>query len=197
MLARAALVVEANDILGDARRVVDDEADAQNEFARMSFDLCDDTARLRPASRLIVDVRIRAPDMVRRTTNRTYQEVSSTLLQNTLPGQPDRILDPFGFEILVDRGICEARVGAAINAGHLALVARHDRLQHALPAIGAMDIARTQRAPLQIAELIEDEQRMIARAIIVTVPDAVFLLAMRRADALIHVEQVPRGGRRA
>ena len=34
----------------------------------------------------------------------------------------------------------------------------------AVPAVGAVDIATTQRTVLQIAELVEDEQRMIAGA---------------------------------
>ena len=58
-----------------------------------------------------------------------------------------------------------------------------------MSAIGAMDNAGTQGAALQIAELIEYEKRMIAGAVVVTVPDAVLLLAVRRTDAEIHVEQ--------
>jgi hypothetical protein len=44
----------------------------------------------------------------------------------------------------------------------LAAITRHDRLQHIFPAIGAVDIAGAQGASFQIAELVEDEQRMIA-----------------------------------
>jgi hypothetical protein len=51
---------------------------------------------------------------------------------------PDRILDALSFEVLVDLGIGETRVGAEIDARDLALIARHDRLQHALPLIGAL-----------------------------------------------------------
>jgi hypothetical protein len=51
-----------------------------------------------------------------------------------------------------------------------------------------MHVSRTQSAALQITELIEHEQRMIAGAGVVPVPDAVLLLAMRRTHARIHVE---------
>jgi hypothetical protein len=51
-----------------------------------------------------------------------------------------------------------------------------------------MDIAGAQRALLQIAELVEDEQRVITSAFVVAVPDAHSLFAVRRADARIHVE---------
>jgi hypothetical protein len=54
-------------------------------------------------------------------------------------------------------GICEAGVGAKIKARDLALIPRHDGLRHALPSIGAMDVPGTQRASLQIAELVEQE----------------------------------------
>ena len=48
------------------------------------------------------------------------------------------------------------------GANVLAAITRHDRLQHIFPAIGAVDIAGAQGASFQIAELVEDEQRMIA-----------------------------------
>src|SRR5215472_12224842 len=43
----------------------------------------------------------------------------------------------------------------------LASIALHDRVEHILPAVGAVDIAGTQRAAFQITELIEHEQRVI------------------------------------
>src|SRR5262249_25487788 len=78
-----------------------------------------------------------------------------------------------------------------------ALIARHDRLEHVVPAVGAVDIAGTQRAAFQITELIEHEQRVIAGAGVVAVPDAILLLAVGRAHARVHVEHDARGGLRA
>src|SRR5262245_31305295 len=54
--------------------------------------------------------------------------------------------------------------------------------------VGAMHVARTEGASFQIAELVEHEQRMIAGAGVMAVPEAHLLLAMSRADARIHVE---------
>ena len=51
-----------------------------------------------------------------------------------------------------------------------------------------MDVARAQRAPFEVTELVEQEQRMIAGAGVMAVPDAHFLLAVSGADARIHVE---------
>jgi hypothetical protein len=42
-----------------------------------------------------------------------------------------------------------------------AQAAVHDGLEHTLPAIRAVHIAGMQRAAFQVAELVEDEQRMI------------------------------------
>jgi hypothetical protein len=51
-----------------------------------------------------------------------------------------------------------------------------------------VNIAGTQRATFQIAELVEHKKRVIAGAFVMAVPDALLLLAMGRADARIHVE---------
>ena len=90
--------------------------------------------------------------------------MADPLLQDAVRRQTNRVFDPLGFEILVDLGIGEAGVGAKINARDLAPIPRHDRLKHAVPSIGAVDVARTKRASFQIAELVEHEERMIARA---------------------------------
>ena len=64
-----------------------------------------------------------------------------------------------------------------------ALVARNDRLEHTIPAIGTVHVAGTQSAAFQITELVEYEQRVIAGTGIMAVPDAHLLLAVRRAYA--------------
>jgi hypothetical protein len=46
---------------------------------------------------------------------------------------------------------------------------RNDRLEHTIPAVGAMHVAGTQDAALQIAELIEYEQRVVAGALVMAV----------------------------
>ena len=51
-----------------------------------------------------------------------------------------------------------------------------------------MDVTRAQHAPLQIAELVEHEQWMVAGAGEVAVVGGAFLFAMGRADARIHIE---------
>jgi Sulfite exporter TauE/SafE len=59
-----------------------------------------------------------------------------------------------------------------VDAQDLALIAQDDRFEHALPAVGAVNVAGTQDAALQVAELVEHEQRVVAGALVMTVPDA-------------------------
>jgi len=49
-------------------------------------------------------------------------------------------------------------------------------------------VARAQGAPLQIAELVEHEQRMITGAAEMPIVGAAFLCAVSRALARIHIE---------
>src|SRR3954462_4084792 len=71
---------------------------------------------------------------------------------------------------------------------HDAPITSNHRLQHCTPTIGTMDVARSQRTPLDIAELVEYEQRVIAGAGEMPVIRATFLFAIGRAFARIHVE---------
>src|SRR3984893_15296619 len=166
----------------------DDEADARRKFVWMPFYLGDHPARSRPASYLVGEACVGPAHVIRRAANGAFEQICDPFLQDAVGGQTDRIFDPLRLQILVNLGICEAGVGAKIKARDLALITRNDRLQHALPTIGAMNVPGTQRALLQIAELVEHKQRMITGAGIVPIPDAHLLLAMGRADARIHIE---------
>ena len=111
------------------------------------------------------------------------EQISDPPLQDGVFRQTNGVFDPFGFEELVDLWVCEAGIGPKIDARDLASVTRHDRVEHFLPAVCAVDVAGTQGTAFQIAELIEHEQRVVAGALVMAVPDAHLLLAMRRADA--------------
>jgi len=60
---------------------------------------------------------------------------------------------------------------------------RHDRGEHVLPAVGAVDMAGTKLTAFEITELVEQEQRVVAGAGEVAVVRGAFLLAVGRADA--------------
>jgi hypothetical protein len=154
----------------------------------MPFDLGNDPARRRPASGLIGEICIGTPHFIRRPPNRARQKMADPLLQDAVHRQSDCVLDPLSFEELVNAWIAEARISPEIDARDLSLVAFDNRNEHTLPTIGAVDVAGTKRAALQIAKLIEQKQRMVTGAAIVAVPDAHLLLAMGRAHARIHIE---------
>jgi hypothetical protein len=50
----------------------------------------------------------------------------------------DRIFDPLRFEELIDLGTNKAHVRPEIDARNLALISRHERLQHSIPFVGVL-----------------------------------------------------------
>ena len=121
-------------------------------------------------------------------TNRALEQIADTLLQNAIGRQPDRVLVAFGRQELVDLGVGKGGIGAEVAAEVALPVAGHDRFEHVLPAVRRMNVARAQRRTLQIAELVEHEQRVIAGAGEVAVVGGAFLIAMGRTDTRIHIE---------
>src|SRR5262244_2247788 len=65
-------------------------------------------------------------------------------------------------------------------------VARHDGLEHVVPAVSAVHVAGTQSTAFEVAKLVEHEQRVIAGAGGMAVPDAHLLLAVGRAHATYY-----------
>jgi hypothetical protein len=131
---------------------------------------------------------VEAAHLVRRATDRAPEQEADALLQHPVGGQPDRVLDAPSFEELVQLWPGEGGIRAEVQALHLASVARHHRLQHRAPAVGGVHVARPQRAALQVAELVEHEERVVAGAAEVAVVGAALLLAVGRALAGVHVE---------
>ena len=152
----------------------------------MPLDLGNHPARLAPASGLIAEARMTLAHIVRGSSDRTLEQIADPVLEDPVGRQADRIFDPLGFQELVDLRHGERCVSA--DTQELALVACNDRLEHAVPAVGAVHVAGTQGAAFEITELVEHEQWMIAGAGVMPVPNAHLLLAMGRAHARIHVE---------
>src|SRR4051794_15707176 len=154
----------------------------------MPLDLGHDVARLVPALRLIAEAGVIAPYLVGWSPDRALQQMSDLILQDLVGRQPDRVACTLGFKKLVDLGIGESGVASKIQMLHNAPVTRNHWLQQRAPAVSTMDIARPQYASLDVAELIEHEQRMIAGTGEMPVVGAAFLFAVGRAFARIHVE---------
>ena len=96
--------------------------------------------------------------------DRALEQVSDPVLQDPVGRQSDRVPDVVAFKELVHLGVGKSRVASKIETLHPPSVAGDHWLQHGAPAIGAMHVAGPQRAPFDIAELVEHEQRVIAGA---------------------------------
>jgi hypothetical protein len=122
-----------------------------------------------------------------RSANPALEQVPDPALQYAV-GRPDRVADARSFEEFVDLGIGESCIAPEIQTLYDAPVARNYRLQHRVPAGGTMHITWPQRASLDIAELIEYEQRVIAGAAEMAIVSTPFLLPVGRDLARIHVK---------
>src|SRR3954454_21695951 len=109
--------------------------------------------------------------------------MSDLVLQDTIGRQANRVACTLGFEELINLGIREGCVTPEIQMLHDAPLTRDHWRQQRAPAVGTMDVARSQRAPFDIAELVEHEERVIAGAGEMAVVGAAFLLAIEPAPA--------------
>src|SRR5262249_14056110 len=78
--------------------------------------------------------------------------------------------------------VVESNDALRLAAHDLALVARHDGLEHVVPAVSAVHVAGTQSTAFEVTELIEHEQRAITGAGVMAVPHAILLLAPGSRD---------------
>ena len=101
MFTCAALVLQSNNALGRAAHVRYDEADAGIDFR-------DHSARLRPACRLVGEIGVIPPELVRRSSDRALEQIADPVLKDLVGGQPDRVFDPLGLQALVDPGMAKA-----------------------------------------------------------------------------------------
>jgi hypothetical protein len=120
---------------------------------------------------------------VRWTPDRPLEQMNDSRLQNLIGRKPDGVVNPFAFQELVHIRLSEGSVASKGDAGGRPLVACDDRLENRFPSVGAVHVTGTKGASFQVTILIEDEQRVLAGAAEVAVPDALLLLAMRRAHA--------------
>jgi hypothetical protein len=112
--------------------------------------------------------------------------VRDITLQHLVRGQPDDVAEALSFEELVDPGQCKRRIAPEVAAQLPIPVSGDNGLQHVAPFMGTVDVAGAQRTTLQVAELVEHEQRVIAGAAEMTVVGRAFLLAMGRADGTVR-----------
>src|SRR5215211_4930519 len=125
------------------------------------------------------------------TPHRAPEQVRDPALENRIGGQADHIAVVLRFQELIDLRRGKTRIGSDVAPLHRGPVAGDHRLQHLTPTLGGVDVAGPQGTPLQVAELVEHEERMVAGAAEVAIVGAALLLAVGRADAGVHVEHDP------
>src|SRR4051812_28885054 len=123
--------------------------------------------------------------------------MSNPALENSIGGQADHVPVVLRFQELIDLRRGKTRIGPEIAPLHRGPVPGDHRAQHLTPALGGVGVAGPQGTPLQVAELVEHEERMVAGAAEVAIVGAARLLAVGRADAGVHVQHDPLTGRRA
>src|SRR4051794_8595972 len=115
-------------------------------------------------------------------------QTTLTFLQDRIGRKPDGVADVLGFQQLVQLGLGEAGVAAEVQGASAPAVAGDHRLEDLPPAFRAVHVAGPQGAALEVAELVQDEQRVVAGAAEVAVPGRALLRAVGRALRAVHVE---------
>ena len=126
--------------------------------------------------------------MVWRAADGALEQGGDVPLKDRVCLEADGVLVTFGFREFVKVGQRKRGIAPEEAPLHLVPVAAHDWLQDRAPAIGAVDITGSKHAPLQIAELVEHEEWMVAGATEVAVVGSALLFAMGRADRTVNVE---------
>ena len=114
--------------------------------------------------------------------------MDNAFLKHLISRQADCVLETLSLQELVDLRVHEGGIGLEVKAHLKRLVSRHHESKNIMPTIGGVDVAGSKRTAFQIAELIEDEQRVMAGAAEVTIVGRTFLLAIGWADAGIHIQ---------
>src|SRR5258708_37193531 len=119
------------------------KAVARNKCARMSLEFGIHAAWFVPVCRLVGEIGVVPPHLVRRPPDRALEQVGDSVLQDLIGGQTERILDPLSFEALIDTRHGEGSIGPEKDSQDLALIAHDHRLWHALPAPAAVYVDGT------------------------------------------------------
>jgi len=82
----------------------------------MPLDLSNHATRFGPASRLIREIGMESADLVRRSPDRTLEQIPDPVLQDLVGRQPDRVFDPLRLQELIDPWHGEGCVRPKIDA---------------------------------------------------------------------------------
>ena len=190
LLGGAAPVVEPDHPVRLHRQIGDDEADTREQLARMPFDLGDHAALFVPGGRLIVEILEEPFDLGQRwSPHGPRQPMRDLFAQDVVGRQPNGVEVACLFQTFVDRGDRIGCVRPEEPAPKVAArIARNDRIENISPAVGAVDVAVSQGAAFQHAELVEQKVGVVAGAVEMPVPSGPLLIAVSGADRAVHVQ---------
>ena len=109
-------------------------------------------------------------------------------LQHPIGRKADGVEVSFLLQERVDVWVGEGGVSSEKASKLLVTVASNHRLEHRAPVVRAVDVPLAQYRPLQVPELVEAEQWMVAATSKVTVVCRALLTAIRLAHRAVHVE---------
>ena len=109
--------------------------------------------------------------------------MGDAFLKNRVGLETDGVGEALGFQELIDARCGECGIAPEVASQPVMPIADDNRLQNVAPIMCTVNVAGTQATPFQIAELVEQEKRMVARAAEVTVVSRALLFVMGRADA--------------
>ena len=95
--------------------------------------------------------------VVRWPADGALEQMRDAVLEHLVGRQPDRILEALGFEELVYPGQCKRGITPEVAPQQPVSITGDSRVQHVAPFMGAVHVAGTKGAALQVAELVEDE----------------------------------------
>jgi len=109
-------------------------------------------------------------------------------IEHFVRGKTNGVPEVLALQVLVDFGVGKRGIAAEKTFEKLLSVSLNHGFQNSLLVFRAVDVASAEHCPLQVAKLVEAEQRMVASPPEVTVVRGTLLLPMRRTLRTVHVE---------
>ncbi len=111
---------------------------------------------------MIAKAGMKNPDVVRWSSDGAGQQMCDLLLQDPVGWHADCVGVAFGFQELVDLGLGEGGIRPDVTAQRPIPIAGDHRLENQPPILGAVDIAGTREAALQVAKMVEAKEPVMA-----------------------------------
>ncbi len=104
---------------------------------------------------MVAEARMVTPHVVWRPAGRSLEKMGDAVLQYSVGGKADGILEALYLEELIDLGRGEGGNGAEVAPEWLVPISSHGRIEDSLPAIGTVHVPKAQLAPFDVAKLVE------------------------------------------